>query len=167
MSKLIVLSGVPGSGKSFFSKLLREAKGGHVYVVSSDELRDLACGSPQIFTKEKEIWTMFYELPKVYSVDKEALVILDATQTIKKFRTDVLIDKKLKDYFDEVDLVVFNLDKEIVKIQNKNRDWPVPQEVLERFFNEFTLPNEEEIGFFKKVFYIRESLDFQDVINQI
>ena len=100
MSKLVVLSGIPGSGKSFFSKLLRKAKGGHVYVVSSDELRTLACGSPQIFTKEKEIWTMFYELPKVYSVDKEAIVIMDATQIIKKFRTEAI--KPLRPYFDEI-----------------------------------------------------------------
>lgn len=167
MSKLIVLSGIPGSGKSFFSKELRKQKGGHVYVVSSDHLRELACGSPQIFSKEKEIWTMFYELPKVYSIDKDAYVILDATQIIKKFRTDILIEKKLKEYFDSVDLVLFQLDKSLVDQQNKNRDWPVPQDVLDKFYADFTLPDKEEKTFFNKIYYIKKNEDIVNVINDI
>lgn len=165
MSKLVVLSGIPGSGKSFFSKLLRKAKGGHVYVVSSDELRTLACGSPQIFTKEKEIWTMFYELPKVYSVDKEAIVIMDATQIIKKFRTEAI--KPLRPYFDEIDLVTFQIPKETVNFQNLQREWAVPQEVLDKFYNDFTLPDEEELAFFDHSYTIKETNDFANIIENL
>ena len=39
MNKLIILSGVPGSGKSYFSKTIKKIKNSHVYIVSSDELR--------------------------------------------------------------------------------------------------------------------------------
>lgn len=165
MSKLVVLSGIPGSGKSFFSKLLRKAKGGHVYVVSSDELRTLACGSPQIFTKEKEIWTMFYELPKVYSVDKDAIVILDATQIIKAYRTEAV--KPLKPYFDEIDLVTFKIKKETVDFQNLQREWAVPQEVLDKFYKDFTLPDEEELAFFSHSYEIESTNDFTSVIENL
>ncbi|MGM9873867.1 MAG: AAA family ATPase [Bacilli bacterium] len=165
MSKLVVLSGIPGSGKSFFSKLLRKAKGGHVYVVSSDELRTLACGSPQIFEKEKEIWTMFYELPKVYSVDKDSIVILDATQIVKKFRTDAVRD--LKSYFDSVELVVFTIPKEIVNFQNLQREWAVPQDVLDKFYRDFTMPDDEELAFFNHTYYIESTNDFAKVIDKL
>jgi len=47
MSKLVVLSGVPGSGKSYFSSALRKYKGSRVYVVSSDALRNVMLGNQQ------------------------------------------------------------------------------------------------------------------------
>ena len=58
MSKLVVLSGVPGSGKSYFSKLLRSRKEGHVYIISSDALRDLVTGSQRDLSEEDLMWKM-------------------------------------------------------------------------------------------------------------
>ena len=39
MNRLIVLSGVPGSGKSYFSASFKAKKEKHVYIISSDALR--------------------------------------------------------------------------------------------------------------------------------
>ena len=59
MSKLVVLSGVPGSGKSYFSKALRKKKTGHVYIISSDALRDLVTGNQQNLSEDTLMWKMF------------------------------------------------------------------------------------------------------------
>ena len=58
MNKLVILSGVPGSGKSYFSKTLKKVKNNHVYVVSSDELRALIGGSQSNLANEELMWQM-------------------------------------------------------------------------------------------------------------
>lgn len=165
MAKLIVLSGVPGSGKSYFSKLLKKAKGSHVFIVSSDELRNMVGGSPQNFDFERIVWTMFYELPKLYSIDSDALVVLDATQITKNYRTDAV--KCLRPFFRSIDLVVFQIDKALVDFQNLQREWAVPQDVLDKFCADFTLPDDEEIAFFDQTFFIKQTTDFASVIDAL
>ena len=150
MSKLVVLSGVPGSGKSYFSKLLRKKKIGHVYIISSDALRDLVTGNQRNLSEETLMWKMFYELARVYSADPKGIVVLDATNRNIKFRIDTV--KELKTHFDEADLVIFDIPKEIVMKQNLEREFPVPEAVLEEYFADFQLPQKEDYEFFKNVF---------------
>ena len=70
MNRLIVLSGVPGSGKSHFTKELKKALNKHVYIISSDELRYKILGNQRDLSEDALIWQIYYELVKVYSVDK-------------------------------------------------------------------------------------------------
>ena len=150
MSKLVVLSGVPGSGKSYFSKMLRKKKAGHVYVISSDALRDLVTGSQKNISHDELMWKMFYDLAEVYSADPDGIVVLDATNRSTKYRIDSV--KELKKHFDEADLVIFDIPKDVVFRQNMDRDFPVPESVLEEYFAEFQLPQKEDYEFFKNVF---------------
>lgn len=150
MSKLVVLSGVPGSGKSYFSRLLRKKKVGHVYIISSDALRDMVTGCQRNLSEEDLMWKMFYELAHVYSADKRGIVILDATNRCRKYRIDAV--KDLRNQFDEVDLVLFDIPKEVVLKQNLEREFPIPQAVIEEYFDEFELPQKEDYEFFKNVF---------------
>ena len=119
MNKLVVLSGVPGSGKSYFSKTIKKIKQSHVYVVSSDELRALIGGNQSNLNNEDLMWKMFIELAKVYSNDKDGLVILDATHISTDLRVNR--NKGLKSYFDEIDLVMWDIDKSVVSNQNLQR----------------------------------------------
>ena len=135
MNKLIILSGVPGSGKSYFSKTIKKIKNSHVYVVSSDELRREITGSQSNLSEETLMWKLFFSLAKTYSLDKDGVVILDATHISSELRVDR--NRRLKKYFDEVDLVMWNIDKEVVSNQNIDRDYPVPPEVLDKFFAKF------------------------------
>ena len=101
MNKLIVLSGVPGSGKSYFSALLRLQKKTHVYVISSDGLRREILGNQRNLSEDELIWRIFYALTKAYSEDKNGIVILDATNAKKQYRLDNI--KPFKNMYDQID----------------------------------------------------------------
>ena len=150
MSKLVVLSGVPGSGKSYFSKLLRKRKEGHVYIISSDALRDLVTGNQRDLSEEDLMWKMFYDLARVYARDPKGIVVLDATNRNTQYRIETV--KELKPLFNEADLVIFDIPKEVVMRQNLDREFPVPEAVLEEYFANFELPTKEDYAFFMNVF---------------
>ena len=60
MNRLIVLSGVPGSGKSHFTKELKKALNKHVYIISSDELRYKILGNQRDLSEDALIWQIYY-----------------------------------------------------------------------------------------------------------
>ncbi len=162
MSKLVVLSGVPGSGKSYFSKMLRKKKVGHVYIISSDSLRDIVTGSQRNISEDELMWKMYYQLAKVYSADPNGIVVLDATNRNIKYRIDPV--KELRKNFDEADLVIFDIPKEVVIRQNREREFPVPESVLDEYFADFQLPQKEDYEFFKNV-YIATSDNESEIID--
>ena len=165
MNKLIVLSGVPGSGKSYISLLIKDRmKGGHVYVVSSDSLRKQICGTQQCLDHDDLMWAMYYEIAKAYALDKDGIVILDSTNSRRMYRIDKV--KPIKHLFDEVDLVTFELDKLTVMRQNMERDFPIPSDALERLIDEYEHVNEEDKDFFDNIFTIDDSY-LNTVIDKI
>ncbi len=165
MSKLIVLSGVPGSGKSYLANLIKKIKQSHVYIIASDDLRTLILGQRQDLSQDKLVWKMFYELPKVYALDKEAIVLLDATHATPEIRCNSI--KELIPLFDEVSLVMFKLDKELVKNQNIRREFPVPQSVLDNFYDYFKDLNELDYKTFKHIYVIKELNQIASLMDNI
>ncbi len=164
MSKLIVLSGVPGSGKSYFCKTIKKIKESHVYVVSSDELRREITGRQSNLNEDELMWKIFFSLAKTYSLDKEGVVVLDATHVSKKMRVDR--NKKLKHLFEEVDLVMWNIDKQVVANQNLQREYPIAPDVLERFYQILELPTEDDEKFFDKIIMVTSN-DIAPVIQEL
>ena len=165
MNKLIVLSGVPGSGKSYISLLIKDRmKAGHVYVVSSDSLRKQICGTQQCLDHDNLMWAMYYEMAKAYALDKDGIVILDSTNSRRMYRIDKV--KPIKHLFNEVDLVTFELDKLTVMRQNMERDFPIPSDALERLIDEYEHVNEEDKEFFDNIFTIDDSY-LNTVIDKI
>ena len=155
MNKLVVLAGVPGSGKSYFSKTIKKVKSSHVYVVSSDALRREIAGTQSSLEYEDLMWQMFMSLARTYSLDKEGVVILDATHVNSDLRVER--NKELKGLFNELILIVWELDKSVVSNQNLQREYPIAPEVLEKFFSIFKLPNEKDKEFFDQIIYIKNS----------
>ena len=164
MAKLVMLCGVPGSGKSYFSNTLKKRAKKHVYIISSDQIRKVVLGSPQNFTNEKLCWTLFYDLAKTFSVDKEGIVVLDATQLTVHYRTEAT--KDLKDLFDERILLVFEMNKDVVFYQNQHRKYIVPVEALERMINEYEEPNEKDKEYFTDIYYVRNH-DIMPIVKKI
>ena len=149
MNYLIVLSGVPGSGKSYFSTAFKNAKSKHVYVISSDKLRAMILGNQRDLSEDELIWKIFYSLVKTYSIDKDGIVILDATHSKKTYRLDNI--RPFKPLFDQIDLVCFRLDKELVIEQNRERENPIPPDNLLELINSFEMPDQEEAAFYDHV----------------
>lgn len=164
MSKLIVLSGVPGSGKSYFCKTIKKIKESHVYIVSSDELRREITGRQSNLNEDELMWKVFFSLAKTYSLDKDGVVVLDATHVSKKMRVDR--NKKLKHLFEEVDLVMWNIDKQVVANQNLQREYPIAPDVLERFYQILELPTEDDEKFFDKIIMVTSN-DIAPVIQEL
>ena len=164
MSKLIILSGVPGSGKSYFSNMIKMKNFNHVYIVSSDKLRNLITGNQQDLSCDQIMWKMFYELPKIYSLDKESIVIMDATAISKKYRIDSNIE--IKRYFDETSLVYFDIPKEIIDKQNTNRDFPLPQNIVDYYFQNIEYPDEKDAEFFDKIHVVNHN-NFLEIVEKI
>ena len=153
MNYLIVLSGVPGSGKSYFSNALKNHKEKHVYIISSDQIRFDVLGDQQNLTQEDLVWSIFYSMVRTYSEDKDGIVILDATNAKKEYRLNNIIP--FEDLYDQIDLVCFKLNKELVLKQNREREHPIPEEALIKLIDEYELPDKEE-----EMFY-----DHIDIIN--
>ena len=155
MNKLVVLAGVPGSGKSYFSKTIKKIKSSHVYVVSSDQLRKEIGGSQSNLDNDDLMWKIFIGLAKTYAQDKNGVVILDATHISPELRVDR--NRVLKELFDELVLVVWDIDKQVVCNQNLQREYPIPPEALEMFFAKFQKPTNVDEEFFDKIITINSS----------
>ena len=163
MNHLVVLSGVPGSGKSFFSSALRENKERHVYVISSDQIRKDITGDQRDLSQDELVWKIFYSLVKTYSDDQDGIVILDATNAKKEYRLDNI--KPFRDLYSSIDLVCFQIDKELVLKQNKEREFSIPEEALLKLIAAFEVPDEEEKAFFDHIDFIVDH-NIDKIINR-
>lgn len=164
MNKLIILSGVPGSGKSYFSKTVKKIKNNHVYIVSSDQLRKEITGSQSNLSAEELMWKIFYSLAETYSLDKDGVVILDATHVSTELRVEK--NRRFRDLYDEIILVMWNVDKQVVSNQNLQREYPIPPEALEKFFRIFELPTDKDREFFDKILMVTNN-DIAPVIEEL
>ena len=150
MKTLIVLSAMPGSGKSTWAQKYQEEHP-HTLIVSSDKIRYELTGSMQDFTKQKEVWELFslriHEYANKYD---DVTVILDALNDLNSLR-----EKYVKDNheFDKYVLVLFPRTLEQIRFYNKERNEKsiVPDSELEKLINKWEEPSQEVINLFDKI----------------
>lgn len=153
MKKLIILSAVPGSGKSTWAKRYQETHP-NTYIISSDQIRFELTGVYQDFSRQKEVWEIFENRIKEYAkLDGDVTVILDALIDL-----DILRKKYVETTpeYDEHELVLIYRSFEDIKKFNRQRPkekW-VPDEALIALFEKFELPKKEIIDLFDKYTYI-------------
>lgn len=142
MATLILLSAIPGSGKSTWArKYQREHQ--NVHIVSSDDVRKKLTGSQQNFGQEALVWQTFLETLNSYGEkEPDCTVIADATNLQNKYRRYYF---EATPVFKKHILVVFNIPYEICCEQNKMREAEkiVPPAAMERLRNEFEPPTGE------------------------
>ena len=154
MKTLIVLSAMPGSGKSTWANKYKEEHP-HTLIVSSDQIRYELTGQLQDFSKQKEVWELFsiriHEYAKAYD---DVTVILDALNDLNPLREKYV---KENPEFDKYVLVLFPRTIEQINYYNKQRndEQVVPDDQLEILINKWEEPSKDVIKLFDEIHEVR------------
>lgn len=151
MRTLILLSAVPGSGKSTWAKQYKEQHE-NTFIVSSDDIREELFGSAECFKNEKLVWETFERRLNEHVNDMNDLtVIADATHLSNRLRK---MYYELTPNFDKHILVIFAIPWEVSLKQNQMRNRVVPLDVMYRLKEEYEEPNEEIKNLYNEIVYI-------------
>lgn len=150
MSKLLLLCGIPGSGKSTWaSKFIAE---NDAVLVSRDSIRfSLLKEGEDYFSHEKEVTEIFYKMVyNLLNIGKFDYVLADATHNNPRSRSNAL--KEIGAHLIEgVEIipVYFNVPVEVCKERNSLREGRtrVPDEVIDRMGRQRVKPRERGESF--------------------
>lgn len=158
MRKMILLSAVPGAGKSTWAEnYKRYNPEERVYIVASDEIRKELGGSYQYFKEEAKVWQLFLERTNQYAEDYEDVtVILDSTNLTNKFRR-MYFEQTPK--FDKHVLVYFDVTFEKACERNLSRHElkVVPHHAMVHLYEELEPIDQETINLYDEYIKIKIS----------
>lgn len=153
MSKLIMMIGVPGSGKSTW---VENNKTDEMLWVSRDKIRfDKLKEDDYYFAYEDEVFEQFLE-EITWGLEMDKTVIADATHLNKQSRARVL--DKVRKFADEIEAVWIDVPIETAFSQNDKREgraW-VKHGIIRRMW--FTLEAPEFDEGFDKITRVRKGL---------
>ena len=153
MKTFILLSAIPGSGKSTWAEQYRLSHE-NVHVVSSDEIRKELGGAYQNFDHESEVWDRFEtDILKLGNENEDVTVIADSTNIVNKFR--IKYAKEIVG-FDKKILVIIKKDLDTLLKQNKirNEGRIVPDDAILRMWNSWEEPNDEVKSLYDEIIVI-------------
>lgn len=139
MNVLIVLCGLPGSGKSTYAKYLTES--GHFECVSTDQIRKRFYGNESIQGNGKEVFVTAFLCLQSFGLAKKNCVF-DATNISSHVRKRVI--KECRNYYDLIICKYIDTPLDVCLHRNSQRKRVVPKEVILRMANQFTMPSREE-----------------------
>lgn len=141
MSKnvLIVMCGLPASGKSTYSEWLEES--GVFKRVCPDLIRKELYGDENIQGDGNKVFSIAHERIQVYGTFGDN-VVFDATNIDR--RTRIKLVEEMRPHFDIIICKYFSTPLYICKIRNEQRERQVPYEVLESMERRFRAPTVDE-----------------------
>lgn len=141
MSKnvLIVLGGLPASGKSTYAEMLLES--GVFCSVCPDKIRGELYGDESIQGDGKQVFAIAHHRIKDLGQSGNN-VVFDATNINRKRRTEFVAE--MRPYFDIIIFKWFSTPLYICKIRNQERWRQVPEEILETMDRRFVEPTMDE-----------------------
>ena len=141
MSKnvLIVMCGLPASGKSTYTNWLTES--GVFCAVCPDSIRGELYGDENIQGDGKQVFAIAHHRIKDLGKGKNN-VVFDATNIDRKTRKDLV--KKMRPYFDVIICKWFSTPLLTCKLRNAKRERQVPEEVLDSMYERFRAPMLDE-----------------------
>ena len=142
-SKLYLLGGIPGLGKSTWIKSHKQFFEGTVKVISRDQIRfSLLKDGDEYFSKEGEVWVEYVN-QTIKSLKENDNTILDATHLNIGSRNKILraLGKNLKDV--EVVVIFFTGKLELALKRNAQRTGRafVPETTIKNMYNSIYLPS--------------------------
>lgn len=144
-SKLYLMMGIPGSGKSTYLK--KRFSQPPLAVISRDEIRfSMVREDEEYFSHENEVYAEYIRQIKE-ALKFNAEVFADATHLNESSRAKVLraLGESLKDV--EVNIIWVRVPLEVAITQNENRQGTrayVPKSVIRRMNSQITRPTKEE-----------------------
>lgn len=152
MNKLIILSGIPGSGKTTIALGLKAILS-KVKVVSSDDIRKKITGKASDGSHEKLVWET-YEKEIIKASSKFDIVVADSTALTNELRMKWY--NAFRTYFKHIELIYLDIPFEICWHRNMNRTRNVPMNPMAGMFKLMELPNEEVLKYFDSIISIKE-----------
>ncbi|MBP5217219.1 MAG: ATP-binding protein [Bacilli bacterium] len=155
MKTLILLSGIPGSGKSTWAKTyLNEHP--NTKIVSSDGIRVRLFGSRQAFNDERLVWRTYLEDIHAYAREgNDVTVIADSTNLTNHYRRYYFRETP---EFDRHILVVFEAPFALCELRNKQRESGkiVSDEGMEKLEAEWEDPSEDAVSLYDECIRIKD-----------
>jgi predicted kinase len=127
--KVIILVGIPGSGKTTLAKKL--VKEGYLRL-SADSIREELYGSENIQGNGNTVFKVFYDRLEEAIKDATLDIVIDNTNTKTKYRAEILNRVDTLKYDHEFWLVNTPLCQCLIR--NKQRERYVPEEIIQRMF---------------------------------
>lgn len=163
MSKLMLMCGIPGSGKTTAAKQLM---GDNIKYISRDEIRfSIIKDGDEYFSKETEVFNEYInQINKALKEDYD--VIADATHLNKGSRAKVLNRLTIKPDTIIVTMPCVSLETAIERNNKRTGLAKVPENQIRRMFHQIELPTYEEgIDYFFK--YIDGSITVIDLKEEL
>lgn len=139
MNVLIVLCGLPGSGKSTYAKYVTES--GHFECVSTDQIRKELYGDENIQGNGKKVFNTAFKTLRTYGLFHKHCVF-DATNLTPKARKRIM--KECRSYYNLIVCKYIDTPLDVCLHRNSQRERVVPKEVILRMYKSFVMPNKEE-----------------------
>ena len=141
MSKnvLIVLGGLPASGKSTYAEMLVES--GQFCRVCPDLIRKELYGNESIQGDGRKVFKIAFDA--IQRLGKQNFnVVFDATNINANRRKELV--KEMRPYFDIIIFKWFRAPLDICRDRNAKRDRVVPEEILKKMWFNFEMPTMKE-----------------------
>lgn len=156
-SNIILLCGVPASGKSTYGKMLKdysEKLEKRVSLISRDDIRfkildEYNLDNSNYFAKEDEVFDAFVEEINK-AIEQNHLTIVDATHINAASRNKILskIDSDREHYPHSLSIIYFDTKPEVCNERNRARSWKyrVPESTMKRMFIQSSKPKLEQLN---------------------
>lgn len=156
MGTLILLSAVPGSGKSTWSRAYQRAHP-NTYIIASDEIRERVAGAVNHFQCEDLVWETFLKELQSHQ-GEDCTVIADSTNLQNKYRRYYLQETP---GYDKHVLVLFDVPFDVCMVQNRMRpaERIVPDDAMRSLLDEFEKPTQAVIDLYDEYYIVDRNLN--------
>ena len=138
LNVLVVLSGIPASGKTTYRKKFEKLD---FDVVCPDDIREDLYGNASIQGDGNKVFETAYTRLKLIGM-RDGHAVFDATNCSAKRRAEFV--SEMRDYYDIIVCHYFRPNLERALAQNSQRDRVVPTSVIRRMANQWEEPTTVE-----------------------